>query len=482
MRAIRVVLIEDSAEDAELMVSHLRRAGFEPEVRLVLTEEELVASLDPPPDLVIADYTLPRLDAPRALAVVQARGADVPFVVVTGSVGEERAVALMRLGAADCLLKDRLERLGPAVTRAIDDRDARAAKRAAEAEVERLMARLESENDYLREEIRHHHDHEHLIGQSLVMQRVQADIDAVAPTDASVLLTGETGTGKELVARAVHARSRRRERPLVKVDCAALSPQLIESELFGHERGAFTGAVGRTTGRFELAHGGTLFLDEIGELPAGVQAKLLRVLQDGELERVGSTQTLRVDVRIIAATNRDLEAEARSGAFRADLFYRLHVFPIPLPPLRERGGDVARLAREFLRRAARRHGRAVADLSAEALRAIEAYPWPGNVRELENVIERAVITCRQSVLGVEGLLGIGDRAAPAPAPAAEGEPATIEAVERAHIERVLERAGWRVEGPGGAAELLGKSPSTLRSRMKKLGIARRLGPARKQPS
>jgi transcriptional regulator with GAF, ATPase, and Fis domain len=282
-----------------------------------------------------------------------------------------------------------------------------------------------------------------------------------------VLVTGETGTGKELIARAVHARSRRREKVLVKVNCAAIPAGLIESELFGHERGAFTGAVARKIGRFELAHGGTLFLDEIGELPLDLQPKLLRVLQEGELERVGGTHTLKVDVRVIAATNRDLAEASRQGQFRADLFYRLNVFPIYLPPLRERREDISPLVHHFVQRYAAKLGKRIRSIPDRMMTALIAYPWPGNVRELENVIERAMILTDGHELTAADWL---------PPPRRVQDPArvaTLEEVERDHILDVLEGTGWRVSGEGGAAHHLGVKPTTLESRMKKLGIERK---------
>jgi transcriptional regulator with GAF, ATPase, and Fis domain len=291
-----------------------------------------------------------------------------------------------------------------------------------------------------------------------------ARLREVAPTDASVVNLGETGTGNELFASALHERSARRERPFVRVNCAALSPTLIESELFGHERGAFTGAVSTRQGRFEIAHRGTIFLDEIGDLPADVQAKLLRVLQEGEFERVGSSHSRKVDVRVVAATHHDLEAAVRDGRFRADLYYRLNVFPIALPPLRDRVEDIPQLVWGFINRRQRALNRRFTRVPASVLAALQRRPWPGNVRELENVIERAMIRSTGDTLLLDDGPGLGG------APLVET--GTLEAVERRHIEDALHRCRWRINGQGNAAEVLGLHPNTLRFRMKKLGIRR----------
>ena len=305
---------------------------------------------------------------------------------------------------------------------------------------------------------------EALVGQSAALRDLRQQIEKVAHTDSTVLIQGETGTGKELVARAVHGCSRRRDHPLIVVNCAALPRELVESELFGHEKGAFTGALQQRRGRFELADGGTLFLDEVGELPLETQAKLLRVLQHGEFERVGSARALRADVRIVAATNRALQSEVAAGRFRADLFYRLNVFPIALPALRERRDDIPALARHLAQRIARKLGRAAPEIGRAFLEWAAHYAWPGNIRELENVIERALITTDASVID-----DMGFSANPA-TPMPDAGDATIEDVERAHILAVLDRKGWKIEGPTGAAHVLGLNASTLRGRMRKLGI------------
>ena len=351
-------------------------------------------------------------------------------------------------------------------------------------EAERRIAALASETEALREELRQLQGSGEILGRSAALRKVLADISQVAPTDATVLLAGETGTGKELVAKAIHLASARREGPFVAVNCAAIPANLIESELFGHEKGAFTGATGKRRGRFALADGGTLFLDEIGELSLELQVRLLRVLQEREFAPVGSSRTVKVDVRVLAATHRDLAREVESGGFRRDLFYRLNVFPLHLPPLRERDEDVALLAEAFTERYARRLGRAIAPPDEAQRRRLLAYDWPGNVRELQNVVERAVITSTGGRLNL-------DRALPeAAGAAAPGEPgdgggpsgriwtaAELVGLEKANIRRALDATGGKVSGPGGAAELLGLKPSTLASRIKALGLKAK-GPKR----
>ena len=337
-------------------------------------------------------------------------------------------------------------------------------------EVEALKRQLEQENLYLHEERQAESAFADVVGESPAIQNVLERVRMVAGTESTVLVTGETGTGKELVVNAIHRLSPRKDRILVKVNCAALPGGVIESELFGHEKGAFTGAMTRRIGRFELANGGTLFLDEVGDLPQDLQAKLLRVLQEGEFERVGGTQTIKVNVRVIAATNRDLNKAVAAERFRPDLFYRLNVFPIPIPPLRERFEDIPRLARHFAIIYGSKMSKRIETISETALSKLMAYDWPGNVRELQNIIERAVILSRKSRLELDDPL-----AAPSPAsapPAAAESPRTLEEIERSHIQAVLESVGWRVSGEQGAARILGLKRTTLEARMRKLGISR----------
>ena len=362
--------------------------------------------------------------------------------------------------------------------------------RKALAEIERLRERLEADNTYLREQVEPGPGFERIIGTSDVLRYVLSRVQQVAPTSSTVLLQGETGVGKELVAHALHSLSPRRDRPLVKLNCAALPPSLVESELFGHEKGAFTGAVAQRKGRFEIADGSTLFLDEIGELPLELQAKLLRVIQDGELERLGGTTTLKTDVRLVAASNRRLDEEVKAGRFREDLWYRLNVFPITMPPLRQRREDIPRLVQHFVEKHCGKLGRPVLRVSQGTMRDLQAHEWPGNVRELEAVVERAVITSAGPVLrigegreaegsSVPGVSEDSARPGPAEGPAAADGSKTLVDLERDHIVATLEQTYWRLEGETGAAALLGLNPSTLRSRMRKHGIRR---PDRRPPS
>ena len=356
-----------------------------------------------------------------------------------------------------------VEILASAIIRARTERELRESL----AEISRLKERIEAENMVLREEVRDAQGFDEIVGRSPALMEVLYMVEQVAPTGSAVLLTGETGTGKELLARAIHRRSPREKRPFVAVNCAALPGTLIESELFGYERGAFTGALQRRLGRFEVASGGSIFLDEISDLPGDIQGRLLRVLQEGTFERLGSSHTIRTDVGIVAATNRDLEAAVASGSWRADLYYRLKVFPIEVPPLRERREDIPLLVWYFVTRKRATLGRNVTRIPDRVMTAFERYDWPGNVRELENVIERALILSPGDTLLVDERT-FANHGKPRP----ESGIWRLEDVERAHILKVLGECGWRIAGRGNAAERLGLNRSTLRSRMEKLGLRR----------
>ena len=410
-------------------------------------------------DLVLTDLVMPGLHGLELIGRAKAERPEVPIIVLSGRAVFRDVVDAMRAGAYDFIAKpvEDLEELSAVVDRALERR--------------RLVAEnvsLRDRNLALQEALGAAGTADEMVGEGRALQRVLKDAEMVAPTDSTVMLRGETGTGKELVARAIHRLSPRRDQPLVIVNCAAIPATLIESELFGHEKGAFTGAIQRRRGRFELAHGGSIFLDEVGDIPLETQVKLLRVLQEQSFERVGGDQTVQVNVRLIAATNRELEVAVAQKAFRADLFYRLNVFPITLPPLRERREDIVALALHFARKHAARMRRTVEGITPETVERLQAYPWPGNVRELENVIERAVIYCRDGWLRVD----------PQALPRGEAGPPADEALvpltewERRYILRVLDRTGNVIEGEKGAARILGLHPSTLRNRMIRLGIKR----------
>jgi PAS domain S-box-containing protein len=365
---------------------------------------------------------------------------------------------------------------------------AEAQLQAALVQVKELQHKLEAENVYLQEEIRKEHNFEEVVGNSRALIKVLQQVETVAPTDSTVLILGETGCGKELFARAIHSHSKRKGRPLVKLNCGAIPTGLVESELFGHMKGAFTGALERRMGRFELADGGTLFLDEVSELPLDTQVKLLRVLQEHEFEPLGSSRTLRVNVRIIAASNRDLEKAVQEGHFRADLYYRLNVLPVSVPPLRQRRSDIPLLTSFFVERFARQLGKQGIAIAQETIDALTQYDWPGNIRELQNVIERAVVLSQGPILRLGRDLLPFSNDDPEPAnevgdgtssdkPKSEGDlnaHLSLQQVEKRHILEVLAKTEWVIEGPRGAAKVLGLHPNTLRSRMKRLGIGRSL--------
>ena len=339
------------------------------------------------------------------------------------------------------------------------------------SEIKTMKDQLEIENIYFRQESKIKHRFENIIGQSDGLKYVLYRAEQVAPSNTTVLILGETGAGKELIAFAIHNMSPRKERSLITVNCAALPGNLIESELFGREKGAFTGADTRQVGRFEIANGSTICLDEIGELPLELQAKLLRVIQHNEFERLGSSHTIKVDVRIVATTNRDLEEEVRKGRFRQDLYYRLNVFPVTVPPLRQRKDDIPLMVQAFVERYSKKLGKQITSIQKETMKALQDYPWPGNVRELESIIERAVILCPGPVLHLTDKLEISS-------PSLSSTVRTLEETERNQISKILSEAKWRIEGKNGAAAILGIHPSTLRARMHKLEIVR---PETKEP-
>jgi DNA-binding NtrC family response regulator len=475
-KSLRVLIVEDREDDARLLVRALKRDGFDVTWDCVDCEEDMRSRLRLESwDVIVCDYSIPGFGALEALGVYRQLGLDLPFLVVSGAVGEDVAVECMRQGAHDYLMKNSLTRLCEAVRRELREADSRRGKRHAEEqlkaaldELRSLHERVSAENVYLREEIRQGHLHGDIVGSSEAMKAALVQAEQVAGTDSTVLIVGETGTGKELMARAIHSMSRRRRKPLVTVNCASIPATLVESELFGHEKGAFTGAIKRRIGRFETADTGTIFLDEIGELMPEMQAKLLRVLQEGKVERLGNSASIDVDVRVLAATNRDLESDIEKGRFRQDLYFRLNVFPIVIPPLRERNDDVEPLVRAFVSEFSAGMGKRIDAIPRADIDRLRAYHWPGNVRELRNLVERAMITATGPTLRI-------------PIPTGRRQPPTIpgdgtlDDVQRRHIGRVLERTNWRIRGARGAAQILGLKPTTLEARMRKLGLKRQGG-------
>jgi DNA-binding NtrC family response regulator len=483
-----ILVVDDTPENLQLLMEILSEQKYD--VRLAPDGElALMFARSNHPNLILLDIKMPGLDGYAVCEQLRADEytRDIPVIFLSALDEVVDKVKGFEMGGVDYITKPFqpeevvarvkthliLQRLRSHFEELVEERTAelrqeicerkRAEQELQQAllEIQGLKEQLQAENIYLREEIRLEHNFTEIIGQSRELKYLLFKVEQVAPTDAAVLIAGETGTGKELIARAIHHASLRSERPLVKLNCAALPADLIESELFGHEKGAFTGAQTRQIGRFEFADGGTIFLDEVGELPLELQPKLLRVLQDGEFERLGNPRTISVDVRVIAATNRDLEAEVRAGRFRQDLYYRLSVYPLSVLPLRKRPDDIPVLVQVFVQKFSKKLGKQIDMIPHQAMHALQQYAWPGNVRELENVIERAVITTQDRTLRIE---------LPQTPHAAVDTVKTLEEVERDHIVRVLNETHWRISGPKGAARLLGINPSTLRGRIQKLGI------------
>ena len=499
-----ILVVDDTRANIGFLLETLSQAGYR--VRVAPDGETALEQIQySPPDLVLLDVMMPGIDGFETCKRIrkQPQLSQLPVIFMTALSDTQDKVRAFAAGADDYVTKpfqseEVLARVRTHLARRVletkleqanRDLESRVAARTAELtaalrEVETLKSRLQQENRYLQQEIAEAANLGQIIGSSPALGAALHQVSVVAPTDTTVLIHGETGTGKELIARAVHEGSPRRERPMIKLNCSAISAGLVESELFGHVKGAFTGATDRRVGRFELADGGTLFLDEVSELPLETQAKLLRVLQEQEFEPIGSSKTLKVDVRVVAATNRDLEADSRAGRFRADLFYRLNVFPIDLPPLRERREDIETLAQHFMQRMARKLGRRLDSIDPETLRALKAYSWPGNIRDLQNTIERAAVLAPGTTLRVDWNLGRAEAAGAAPngsAPLAASaatpdqsaaEQQSMQAIERAHMIAMLKKTRGVIEGPNGAARLLNMNASTTRFRMKKLGITR----------
>jgi formate hydrogenlyase transcriptional activator len=410
---------------------------------------------DLPPEANVDRQTYAKWGIRSALDIPIITGGSAVHVIAINSVKTERVWPEE--------LFPRLQLLGEIFVNALERKRIRLELEQRLREIEEFKQRLENENIYLHEEVKLLADHTEIVSKSLTMKKVLSQAEQVAQTDSTVLILGETGTGKELLARAIHKMSVRKDRSLIAVNCASLPPTLIESELFGREKGAYTGAMTKMLGRFEIADGSTLFLDEIGELPFELQSKLLRVLEECSFERLGSTKTLHVNVRVIASTNRNLEQEMKNGNFRNDLFYRLSVFPIVIPPLRERPEDIPLLVWAFVEKAQKRIGKEIETISKKTMKALQSYSWPGNVRELKNVVEHAMILSKDKSLRVH---------LPGPGSLETDATQDLQDMERRHIQAVLEKTGWRLSGDGGAAETLGLKRTTLHAKMKKLGIKR----------
>jgi DNA-binding NtrC family response regulator len=446
----RVLVVEDEEKLRRVIELHLITSGFD--VDKAATAEEGLKVVDRA-DLVLTDLRLPNMDGLEFLSLIRRQNAVVPVVIMTAYGSVETAVEAMKSGATDFLLKPfSLDHLMQVVEKALEVRA------------------LRDENRQLKEELGRRYEYDNIIGRSEAMQEIFATVERVAPTRATVLLAGESGVGKDLIARAIHHRSPRRERPLVKINCSAIPENLMESELFGYDKGAFTGAVGSKPGKFEQADTGTVFLDEIGDVPAAVQVKLLRILQEREFERLGSNVTRHIDVRVVAATNQDLRAALEQGTFREDLYYRLNVVPMNIPSLRERKGDIPFLANHFVRKLAPDSGRQVDGISDAAMEKLMSYHWPGNVRELENVIERALILCRGNQLEAEDIkLEMAPRSRPADTNGRNFLPEglTLDQYEQEIIREALRRADGNKSQ---AARLLGLTRNALRYRLTQMGL------------
>ena len=503
-----ILIVDDRASNIALLEQMLSEAGYTSVASTMNPQEVCSLHSENHYDLILLDLLMPGMDGFQVMESLKTTHTDgyLPILVITAEQGHK--LRALQAGAKDFistpfdlveiktrihnllegrLLYRRLEKYNKVLEQSVQERtgdllkanmqltqEVAERKKAEEllletnAEIKQLKDRLQAENVYLQKEVAGQFNFGEIIGQSSALSQVFLKIKQVAPTNATVLLLGETGTGKGVIARAIHSSSSRKDRAMITVNCTALPANLIESELFGREKGAFTGANIRQIGRFELADGGTIFLDEIGEMPQELQCKLLRVIQDGEFERLGNPRTIKVDVRIIAASNRNLQEEVNNGRFREDLFYRLNVFPITNPPLRQRKEDLPQLVNHFVARFNKKTGKKIETVSRDTLRALEDYHWPGNVRELENVIERAVITSQGTALQVLDRFDMSENKEESAGPNTK----VLAKMEHDHILHVLQEAGWRIEGSGGAAVILGLHPSTLRARMRKSGLKR----------
>ena len=492
------ILVVDDMPENLILMSSLLKDDYKVKVANGGEKALKIAVSDSPPDLILLDVMMPGMDGYEVCRRLKCDPGtmNIPVIFLTARSEVEDEKKGLELGAVDYITKPisppivmarvkshlALKAMAESLRDKNDFLEVKVAQRTAElvvaleeaehrkeiaeaslAEIKKLKEQLEGERAYLQEEIKLENNYENIIGQSDALKYVLFKVGQIAGSNTTVLVLGETGTGKELVARAIHGSSLRKNRPLIKVNCATLPSNLIESELFGHEKGAFTGSHTRHLGRFEVANNATLFLDEIGELPLELQAKLLRVLQDGEFERVGSSQTIKVDVRIIVATNRNLEEEVRKSRFREDLLFRLNIFPITMPPLRDRLGDIPLLVDFYVKKIEKRLGKTIEIISENVMEALQGYHWPGNVRELENVLERAVINSSGPKLRLVDELK-------KPFKDLSTSQKSLQTVEREYITQVLEQTRWKISGKNSAAEILGLDRSTLRARMRKLNI------------
>jgi DNA-binding NtrC family response regulator len=469
-----ILIIDDDRDYADSTADLLNLANYKTHVAYNETQALQIIKKNSI-DIALIDIRLGQVSGTTIIPKLKEVKVGIHCIMVTGFAAIESAMQALKNGAYDYLRKpvDNNELL-TVLNRCLEKIKLEEEKKQAQndlmealSELNILKNQLQAENIYLREEIKLNNNFEEIIGESKHLQNVLSNVEKVAHTESSVLILGETGTGKELIARSVHYLSNRKEKPLVKVNCAVLPANLIESELFGHEKGAFTGAVAKKLGRFELADNGTIFLDEIGELPLELQGKLLRVLQEGEFERIGSEKTVKINVRVIAATNRDLEKLIIENKFRSDLFYRLNVFPLKIPALRERKEDIPQLVSHFVDKFSKKLGKNIKTITNKTLEQFKDYSWPGNIRELENIVERAMIFSKNSELQVT----ISDfQTAEKDKNNKLTNPATLEEMERSYIIKVLDTTNWVIAGDKGAASILGLHYNTLRSRMDKLGI------------
>lgn len=457
---VLILVVDDEASIAKMISQSLSQIGFI-SYSAGNAYEALAMMVEHPFDVVITDVRMPGMDGVDLLKRIKAEY-DSDVIVMTGYTEDYDYESIITAGASDFVYK-------PVSFKELIIRLKRVLHlRYLMIERDRMKDQLEAENIYLHHEVARKYNFGEIIGQNNALSNVCLQVEQVAPMNATVLLLGETGTGKGVLAGEIHRSSSRKDRTMITVDCTALPSNLIESELFGREKGAFTGADARQIGRFELADGSTIFLDEIGDMPLELQSKLLRIIQDGEFERLGNPRTIKIDVRIIAATNRDLEEEIRNGNFREDLFYRLNVFPITIPPLRQRKEDIPLLVNHFVAKFNKKIGKKIETLPKDALNILQEYHWPGNVRELESVIERAVIISQGTSLQITDMFNSFRKA---DKPAGQ-DVKTLADLEYDHILQVLQKTDWQIEGEKGAAVLLGLHPSTLRARMRKYGISR----------